>query len=75
MELGVFEEEFKSWFFGKRRDFGTNGWEELLVKGDIEVHKVDADHFSMVVPPRVKELGSVLLEIIEDFARNEAEEE
>ncbi|TGO32082.1 hypothetical protein BHYA_0355g00020 [Botrytis hyacinthi] len=75
MELGDFEEEFKSWFFGKRRDFGTNGWEELLLKGDIKVHKVDADHFSMVVPPRVKELGSVLLESIEDFARIEAEEE
>ncbi|KAF7893676.1 uncharacterized protein EAF02_001214 [Botrytis sinoallii] len=75
MELGDFEEEFKSWFFGKRSDFGTNGWEELLLKGDIKVHKVDADHFSMVVPPCVKELGSVLLEIIEDFARIEAEEE
>ncbi|THV49550.1 hypothetical protein BGAL_0189g00030 [Botrytis galanthina] len=75
MELGDFEEEFKSWFFGKRSDFGTNGWEELLLKGDIKVHKVDADHFLMVVPPCVKELGSVLLESIEDFARIEAEEE
>ncbi|KAF7960692.1 hypothetical protein EAE96_000366 [Botrytis aclada] len=75
MELGDFEEDFKSWFFGKRRDFGTNGWEELLLKGDVKVHKVDADHFSMVVPPRVKELGLVLLESIEDFARIEAEEE
>ncbi|KAK6613458.1 polyketide synthase [Botrytis cinerea] len=75
MELGDFEREFKSWFFGKRSDFGTNGWEELLLKGDIKVHKVDADHFSMVVPPCVKELGSVLLESIEDFARIEAEEE
>ncbi|KAF5871521.1 putative polyketide synthase protein [Botrytis fragariae] len=75
MELGDFEEEFKSWFFGKRRDFGTNGWEELLLKGDVKVHKVDADHFSMVVPPRVKELGSVLLESIEDFTRIEAEEQ
>ncbi|KAF7919153.1 uncharacterized protein EAE98_009473 [Botrytis deweyae] len=75
MELGDFEEEFKSWFFGKRSDFGTNGWEELLLKGDVKVHKVDADHFSMVVPPCVKELGSVLLESIEDFARIEAEEE
>ncbi|KAM0147236.1 hypothetical protein ACHAPG_010711 [Botrytis cinerea] len=75
VELGDFEREFKSWFFGKRSDFGTNGWEELLLKGDIKVHKVDADHFSMVVPPCVKELGSVLLESIDDFARIEAEEE
>ncbi|TEY32601.1 hypothetical protein BOTCAL_0716g00010 [Botryotinia calthae] len=75
MELRDFEREFKSWFFGKRSDFDTNGWEELLLKGDIKVHKVDADHFSMVVPPCVKELGSVLLESIEDFAKIEAEEE
>lgn len=72
MTLEDFELEFKSWFFAKRQDFGTNGWEDLL-GNNIVVHKVDADHFSMVVPPRVQQLGSVLLESIDDFALIEVE--
>jgi iterative type I PKS product template protein len=40
MNLQEFERYFNSWFYGKRLEFGTNGWETLL--GDhIEVHTVD----------------------------------
>ena len=42
----------KSWFYNRRSAFGPNGWDRLL--GDVECHVVEgADHFSMVVPPKV----------------------
>lgn len=40
MNLQDFERYFNSWFYGKRLQFGTNGWEAFL--GDhISVHTVD----------------------------------
>lgn len=43
----------KSWFYAKRNAFGPNGWDTLL--GDVDCFVVDgADHFSMVVPPKVR---------------------
>lgn len=40
MTLPEFERYFNSWFYGRREQFGTNGWEDLL--GDhISVHVVD----------------------------------
>jgi len=40
MVLPEFERYFNSWFYGRREQFGTNGWEDLL--GDhISVHVVD----------------------------------
>lgn len=40
MELSEFERYFNSWFYGRREQFGTNGWETLL--GDnISVYDVD----------------------------------
>lgn len=42
----------KSWFYDRRSAFGPNGWDRLV--GDVECHVVEeADHFSMVVPPKV----------------------
>ena len=42
----------KSWFYDKREIFGPNGWDKLV--GDIECHVLDgADHFSMIMPPKV----------------------
>ena len=47
------EEGMKSWFFAKRNAFGPNGW-DTLVRGKVDCHVIDgADHFSMVVPPKV----------------------
>ena len=40
MELPDFERYFNSWFYGRREQFGTNGWETLL-GDDISVHDVD----------------------------------
>lgn len=40
MELPDFEHYFNSWFYGRREQFGTNGWETLL--GDnISVYDID----------------------------------
>ena len=40
MELPGFERYFNSWFYVRRDQFGTNGWETLL--GDnISVYDVD----------------------------------
>ena len=47
------EEGLKSWFLAKRSAFGPNGWDKLVC-GDVDCHVIDgADHFSMVVPPKV----------------------
>lgn len=40
MELPDFERYFNSWFYGRREQFGTNGWETLL-GDDISVYDVD----------------------------------
>ena len=43
----------KSWFYDQRSVFGPNGWDALL--GEVECHVVEgADHFDMVVPPKVR---------------------
>ena len=48
------ETGMKSWFFAKRAAFGPNGWDKL-VRGKVDCHVIDgADHFSMVVPPKVR---------------------
>ena len=45
--------DISSWFFAKRSAFGPNGWDKL-VRGTVDCHVVDgADHFSLVVPPKV----------------------
>ncbi|KAI0124107.1 BcPKS15, polyketide synthase, partial [Xylariales sp. AK1849] len=68
MSMEEFELELKSWFFAKRYDFGTNGWERFV--GDsIVVRKVGGDHFSMVAPPIVKDLGNVVLEAVESYVK------
>jgi thioesterase domain-containing protein/acyl carrier protein len=40
----------QAWFFSKRKSFGANGWDALL--GEVECHTMEADHFSMLSPPR-----------------------
>ncbi|CAD6567566.1 MAG: hypothetical protein ASARMPREDX12_000532 [Alectoria sarmentosa] len=52
--------DVKSWFFAKRNAFGPNGWDKL-VRSKVDCHVINgADHFSMVVQPKVKELGKIL---------------
>ncbi|GFF26151.1 conidial yellow pigment biosynthesis polyketide synthase [Aspergillus udagawae] len=63
MSLQEFERYFNSWFYGKRLQFGTNGWETLL--GDhIEVHTVDGDHFSMMAPPFSEAVGTIVADTV-----------
>ena len=46
------EAGLKSWFYNKRSAFGPNGWDKLV--GEVECHVIEgADHFDMVVPPKV----------------------
>lgn len=43
----------KSWFYDHRSVFGPNGWDTLI--GEVECHVMEgADHFDMVVPPKVR---------------------
>ncbi|KAL8916557.1 MAG: hypothetical protein Q9208_008428 [Pyrenodesmia sp. 3 TL-2023] len=44
MELPDFTRYFNSWFYGRREQFGTNGWETLL-GGNISVFDVDGGEF------------------------------
>ncbi|KAL9013112.1 MAG: hypothetical protein Q9173_002172 [Seirophora scorigena] len=47
MDLPDFERYFNSWFYGRREQFGTNGWETLL--GDnISVFDVDGGEFNCI---------------------------
>jgi iterative type I PKS product template protein len=47
METGML-----AWFYGKRTNFGPNGWERMV--GDkVDTFVVDCDHFSIVNPPHV----------------------
>jgi hypothetical protein len=44
MTLDEYERYFNSWFYGRRTQFGTNGWETIL--GDnISVYEVDGGEF------------------------------
>lgn len=55
------ETGMKSWFYSKRNAFGPNGWDKL-VGGEVNCHVIEgADHFSMVVPPKVCLLILLLL--------------
>lgn len=41
----------RSWFYATRTNFGPNGWDKLV--GDVDIHTIDGDHFSIVTPPHV----------------------
>ena len=49
MSMEEFEIELKSWFFAKRYDFDTNGWEDF-VGNNIAVHKIEAGELLSSVP-------------------------
>ena len=49
MDLSDFQLYFNSWFYGRRENFGTNGWETLL--GDkISVYDVDGGELFSIYP-------------------------
>ncbi|KAL4958451.1 hypothetical protein BDW69DRAFT_179656 [Aspergillus filifer] len=54
----------RSWFFAPRETFGSNGWERL-VGGEIVIQKVDADHLSLVAPPKVQEMGRAIARAVD----------
>lgn len=56
---------FETWFYGERSDFGPKGWEDLV--GEVECHVMEADHFSMVVPPHVSYCNPPLLVVIPEL--------
>ena len=41
----------RPWLYAERSDFGPNGWDKLV--GDLDIHTIDGDHFSIVTPPHV----------------------
>ncbi|KIX00034.1 uncharacterized protein Z518_10961 [Rhinocladiella mackenziei CBS 650.93] len=54
------------WFYGKRTNFGPNGWDKLL--GEVETHVVEgADHFSLVTPPTVRETARFMQDAVAAF--------
>ena len=50
MTLDEFERYFNSWFYGRRDQFGTNGWEDLLGE-NISVYDVDGGVYSSPLIP------------------------
>ncbi|KAL2784988.1 hypothetical protein BJX66DRAFT_343489 [Aspergillus keveii] len=63
MSLDEFERYFNSWFYGRREQFGMNGWEDFVGSG-IEVYTVNGDHFSMMCPPFASEVGDIVVETV-----------
>ncbi|KAL3481051.1 hypothetical protein BJX99DRAFT_254029 [Aspergillus californicus] len=63
MDLDEFERYFNSWFYGRREQFGMNGWEDLVGER-IAVHTVNGDHFSMMCPPFAEEVGTVVVDTV-----------
>ncbi|KEF54853.1 uncharacterized protein A1O9_09296 [Exophiala aquamarina CBS 119918] len=53
LEGNVMEDEsmrLAAWFYGRRTEFGPNGWDELL--GEVDTHVVEgADLFRLASPP------------------------
>ena len=67
------ETGMKSWFFAKRNAFGPNGWDKLT-RGKVDCHVIDgADHFSMVVPPKVCLLFFLFIFACLHFVENDAD--
>lgn len=54
------------WLLNKRTDFGPNGWDQLLDPSRFHCASIDADHFSMMIKPKVMELGKMLAD---EFAK------
>ncbi|KAI5290879.1 Type I Iterative Polyketide synthase (PKS) [Ascosphaera aggregata] len=54
------------WLLNKRTDFGPNGWDQLLDASRFTCASIEADHFSMMIKPKVMELGQLLAS---EFAR------
>ena len=48
MNLDEFERYFNSWFYGRRKTFGMNGWETLVGEG-ISVHTVNGGEFKLIL--------------------------
>lgn len=63
MTLSDYAAWLKSLLHAKRTHFGTDGWERLLGDG-IQVATVEGDHFSIVKPPHVEQLGSIILNAV-----------
>ncbi|KAF2173689.1 hypothetical protein M409DRAFT_48629 [Zasmidium cellare ATCC 36951] len=69
MELEAYIAEFRRWFTGRREDFGTNGWEAYVGDHNIGVSVVpQANHCTIVEQPQVKELGQILLQVLNKIA-------
>lgn len=60
-----------SWFYAKRHAFGPNGWDKLVGE-NLECHVVDADHFSMVTLPAVRQTGDIMKKAVSGFVANAA---
>ncbi|KAF1969102.1 putative polyketide synthase [Bimuria novae-zelandiae CBS 107.79] len=71
MNLEEFQYYFNSWFYGRRDQFGKNGWEEFVGE-HIEVYDVDGDHFSMMCPPFAGAVGQIVAATVAKAVEEEA---
>ncbi|KAF2680034.1 putative polyketide synthase [Lentithecium fluviatile CBS 122367] len=71
MNLEEFQHYFNSWFYGRRDQFGTNGWEEFVGE-HVEVYDVDGDHFSMMCPPFASAVGQIVADTVTRAVEEEA---
>ncbi|KAJ5648800.1 uncharacterized protein N7484_002523 [Penicillium longicatenatum] len=48
------------WLLDERKNFGQNGWDQLLDQASFCFEVIDANHFSMMIKPVVDEVGRVI---------------
>lgn len=48
------------WLLDERKDFGQNGWDQLLGKVHFCLEVIEANHFSMMIKPVVDEVGKAI---------------
>jgi hypothetical protein len=46
MDIEDFKHYFNSWFYGRRDQFGSNGWERFVGE-HVEVHDVDGGEYTL----------------------------
>jgi iron transport multicopper oxidase len=58
-------DRLQGWMSAPRKEFGPNGWERLLAGAEINCHRTEGDHFSMMNPPLVEQTGQLIAQVLE----------
>ncbi|KAF7503260.1 hypothetical protein GJ744_004051 [Endocarpon pusillum] len=52
--------KLNAWFYPSSYGIGPRGWDALVGDGNLEYFAVEGDHFSIMLPPEVSQLGQII---------------